>query len=384
MGGMLLELQRGVGEAAEGDGQPEVDGPVGEYAREGLPAGQPEPGEHGDQDELDHSQATRGDRHGGQDVGQSIGDEQVDRRDEVAEGGHEDPQRRGVEEPVGRRPADRLAQESTIVHEYGEPLGQALDQRGEPVGVEEADVGGHGPDDPAGPLLTAGQQVEQPPEGAEQHHTDGGRDHEEDRRRGGGVPVEPGRRVEPVQDEEGHQRQPEHHIQYHRRTDALGAEGEAGVGAGHPGLGEQPVAQGGPRCGPSGRDVAECEGRQVDPEQAEPGRPTVGEYRVGELCVGRQGGDLQEDAEGQVGHVDVCERADLAAVARHQRQRHVEEEEEDEHGADADPHFTAHEWTPVPPPCPPSGRRRFALRHLCRLDLHHPHVVTTRRPDLPC
>ncbi len=64
--------------------------------------------------------------------------------------------------------------------------------------------------------------------------------------------------------------------------------------------------------------MAEREGRLVDPEQAEPGGSTGGEHRVGELRVGRQCGDLQQDAEGQVGHIDVGEGAHLAAVARQQ------------------------------------------------------------------
>ena len=61
--------------------------------------------------------------------------------------------------------------------------GQPLDQRGEPVGVEEADVGGHGVDDPAGPFLATGQEVEEPAEGAEQHHADGGGHQHQDRGR---------------------------------------------------------------------------------------------------------------------------------------------------------------------------------------------------------
>jgi len=124
----VLEFERGVGQAAEGDRQPEVDGPVGQHRRQGLAVGQPEAGQHRDEDELDDAEAAGGDGDGSQDVGQSIGREQVDRRDDVIEGGHEHPQRCGVEEPVGRRPAHRPAEQRLVLHQHGEPPGQALDQ----------------------------------------------------------------------------------------------------------------------------------------------------------------------------------------------------------------------------------------------------------------
>jgi hypothetical protein len=88
----VFELQRSVGNAANGNGQPEVDGPIGQHAGEGLPGGGPEPGDHRDQDELDHTEAPGGDGDGGQDIGQPIGHQQVDGGDEVAEGGDEDPE----------------------------------------------------------------------------------------------------------------------------------------------------------------------------------------------------------------------------------------------------------------------------------------------------
>jgi len=75
----LLELERGVGETAEGDRQPEVDRPVGEHARQRLAVGQAEAGQHGHEHEFDHAQASRRDRDGGQDVGETVGGEQVDR-----------------------------------------------------------------------------------------------------------------------------------------------------------------------------------------------------------------------------------------------------------------------------------------------------------------
>lgn len=131
--------------------------------------------------------------------------------------------------------------------------------------------------------------------------------------------AEPGRDTESVEDEEGHEREPEEHVEHDRRADALGAEGEPGVGTGHPGLGEQPVAERCARGGPPGRHVAEGERGQVDPEEAEALRSTVRQHRVRELGVGGQSGDLEEHAECEVGDVDVGEGVDLAAVAGEER-----------------------------------------------------------------
>ena len=378
MHGPLLQLQRGVGEPAEGDRQPEVDGPVGQDGRQGLSVGQPEAGQQGDEDELDHTEAARGDGDGSQDVGQAVGGQQVDRGDDVAEGGHEHPQRRRVQQPVCRRPPAGPPQEGPVVDQHGEPGGQPLHQRGEPVGVEEPDVGRHRVDDPAGPLLAPGQQVEEAAERPEQDHAHRRGHQHEDGGRGGAVPVEPARYPEPVEHEERDERAPEQHVEDHRRPDPLGAEGEPGVGAGHAGLGQQPVPEGCARCGPPGRHVAEGQGGQVDPEQPEPARPAVGEHGVGELRVCGQGGDLQQHPEGEVGDVDVGEGADLVAVGDGQRQRHVEHEEEGEHGADADAHLTAHEGPTVPPPAVPRRGRRTAPRHVVRRGSHRIHVGTAR------
>ena len=69
-----------------------------------APAGTPKPVSVGDGDELDHAEATRGDGDDGQNVGQPVGHQQVDGDDVGPEGEEEDPQRGGIEEPVGRRP----------------------------------------------------------------------------------------------------------------------------------------------------------------------------------------------------------------------------------------------------------------------------------------
>jgi len=293
----------------------------------------------------------------------------------VAEGGHEDPERGGVEQPVGRRPPDGPGQQGPILHEHREPPGQALEERGEAVGVEEADVGRHPVDDAADPGLAPGEQVEEPTEGAEEDHPDGGGHHHEDGRRCRAMPLD-ARHPEPVGHQEADQGAPEDDVEHHGRADALGPEGEAGIGTGHARLGHQPVAERRPRGRAPGGHVAEGQGREVDPEQAEPGRAAVGKDGVGELRVGDQGGDLEEDAEGQVGHVDVGQRPDLAAVAGQQRNGDVEDEQEDEDGADAESDFPTHERSTVPPSAVPVPAARFSLRHRCRLGHHRPYVGT--------
>ncbi|HEY5098078.1 MAG TPA: hypothetical protein VII46_08510, partial [Acidimicrobiales bacterium] len=47
-----LELQRGIGQPAEGDGEPEVHGAVGQHGGKGLTGGGAEAGDHRHQHEL--------------------------------------------------------------------------------------------------------------------------------------------------------------------------------------------------------------------------------------------------------------------------------------------------------------------------------------------
>ncbi len=75
----LLEFEGRIGEAAEGNGQPEVDSAECEYSGERLSVSETEAGEHGDEDELHYAEATRSKRYRGQDIGQSIGGKQIDR-----------------------------------------------------------------------------------------------------------------------------------------------------------------------------------------------------------------------------------------------------------------------------------------------------------------
>ena len=223
----------------------------------------------------------------------------------MAEGGDEHPEGCGVEDPVGRRPSDGPSGERPVPHQRREPVGQALHQGRGAIGVEEPDPSGYAADHPAGPFLAPGQQVEQAPERPQQDHTDRRGHHHEDGGRLRLAAVVAGRGVESVGDQEGHEGTPEHDVQHDRRTDALGPESEPGIGPGHPGLGEQPVAQGGPRGGAAGRDVAEGQRGQVDAEQAEPAGSVGRQHGVGQLGVGHQGADLEEDPEGQVADVDV-------------------------------------------------------------------------------
>ena len=73
---------------------------------------------------------------------------------------------------------------------------------------------GNRPDDSAGPLLPSGEEVEETPEGTEQHDADCGGHQDQDRGRGRTVTMQPGWDVKPVQHEERHQREPEDDVQH--------------------------------------------------------------------------------------------------------------------------------------------------------------------------
>ncbi len=170
----------------------------------------------------------------------------------MTEGGYEHPERGGIEQPVGCGPGHRPPEQDPIVHEDREPLGEAFDQTRDPVGVEEAEPTGFAADDPARPLLSAGEQREESAERPEQEHPGSCGHHDQDGGRLGGVPAEAGRGVESVDDQEGDERAPEDHVEDDRRADPLGPEGEAGVGARDSRLGQQAVAEGGTRSGAAG------------------------------------------------------------------------------------------------------------------------------------
>ena len=289
----------------------------------------------------------------------------------MAEGGHEHPQRGGVQQPVGRRPSDGPPGQGPVLQQHGEPVGQMFHEGGGPVGVEEPDPCRHAADDPAGPLLAAGEQIEEEAEEPEQHHADRRGHDDQDGCRLGLAALVAGGDMEPVGHEERHQRAPEHHVQDDGGTDPLGAEGEAGVRAADTRLGEKPVAQRRPRGGATGGDVRQGERRHVDPEQAEAVGAVAREYGVGELGIGRQCPDLEEHTERQVGQVDVGQRVDLGPVAGQQRESDVEDEQEDEDGADTEADLAPDERPSVPPPVMWRRRHRFLL------DRHPLHVGTT-------
>ncbi len=85
----------------------------------------------------------------------------------MAEGGDEDPQRRRVEQPVGRSPSDGPAGEGPVLVEGGEPSGEPLDEGGGSTGIDEPEAGGDAVDDPTGPPPAPGEQGEEPSEDAE-------------------------------------------------------------------------------------------------------------------------------------------------------------------------------------------------------------------------
>jgi hypothetical protein len=120
-------------------------------------------------------------------------------------------------------------------------------------------------------------------------------------------------------DEDADEGEPEEDVEHDRRADALGSEGEPGVGAGDPRLGEEPVAEGGGWCRAPRGHMAEREGRKVDAEEPQPAGTAVGEDGVGQLGIGHEGGDLEEDPEDQVGGVDMGQAADLGPVRGGQR-----------------------------------------------------------------
>lgn len=104
----------------------------------------------------------------------------------------------------------------------------------------------------------------------------------------------------------------------------------------------------------------------------------MGQHGVGELGISRQGCDLEEDAQGEVGRVDVGERPDLVAMAGQQRQCYVEDEQEEEHCAHAEANVAAHKGATVPPAAASGLAFRLSLRHHFRFGLHQSHAGTMR------
>ena len=92
--------QRHVRGSAGRDGQPEVDEPPREHPQRSHAAGDAEADQQQRCYRVDNPQASRRDRERAGDVGDPVGREQFDGVDQVAERGHEAPQRGGVKQPV--------------------------------------------------------------------------------------------------------------------------------------------------------------------------------------------------------------------------------------------------------------------------------------------
>lgn len=88
---------------------------------------------------------------------------------------------------------------------------------------------------------------------------------------------------------------------------------------------------------------------QVDSEEPQTRGSLAREHGVRELRIGPECGDLQEHPEGQIGHVDMGECTHLAAVVEDERKGDVEDEQEDDDGADAQSDVSSHEGPAVPP-----------------------------------
>ncbi len=99
---------------------------------------------------------------------------------------------------------------------------------------------------------------------------------------------------------------------------------------------------------------------------------------MGQLGVGDERPDLQQQADGQVPEVDMGERVHLGPVAGQQRKGQVEDEQEDEHGGHAQTDLTADEGPPVPPAAVGSGRAGILGGH------HPPHNYTPPGSNLTC
>lgn len=105
---------------------------------------------------------------------------------------------------------------------------------------------------------------------------------------------------------------------------------------------------------------------------------------MGELGVGGQRTELEQDPDGQVPEVDVGQRVDLGPVARQQRECEVEDEEESEYRADAQADLAADERSPVPPTTVGWVGWVDWGRVSPRLGHHSLHVGTPGAPNLTC
>ncbi len=346
-----VHLQGEVGEPAGGDGQPEVDQPVGDHAEDGDAARSAVPDQGGGENGLDDPQATGGDGQGGEDVGQPEGDEQAVGVGEVAERAHEHVQRGGVENPVGGRPEGRPHQHPGLGTQLGHPIGQAVEEILDGRRLDEGDVLRGSPDEGDHALLATREQDDQHHEQGDQKQAD-----------------QPGDAVdggEPPDGDGDDHRQPEDDVEDHGRAQPLGGESEAGRRSIHPRLGEQPEAEGRPRRGAPGDAVADRQGRHLDAEHGDqPGVAATREHGTGQLGVGHPGAPFQQDADDEPGHVDVAQQADRLAGTGDLGHDQVLDDQGDDPELDQRWHRPGDLGPPPLQPRPRGGRRRRATLHL--------------------
>ena len=161
-------------------------------------------------------------------VGDPVGGEQLHRIDETAKGGHEAPQRRGIQQPVERGPGQRPEHGAPVAGKRGQRrpgLAQALlkpftGQPGNPVADGVQDAGSAA--DPAGDAEGQSRDRKQ------QHGADDGDGHVD--------------RVKARQRDGDDEGQPQQHVQHHGGAQALGRHHDRGVVALDTFRGEQAVA----------------------------------------------------------------------------------------------------------------------------------------------
>ena len=241
-----------------------------------------------------------GDGNGAQHVGDAVGGEQLDRVDEMPEGGDERPQRGGVEEPVESRPT--AAPVLRTVRSWARCTTESPTWRTSRSRRSAPTRGMRRPTDRTdahGPLPAGGEGVRQHcrPEQGEQAH-----------QRGDDVDG-----MEAGQGDRHQQRHPQHDVEHDGRPDGLGRHGEAGVGALDALGGEQAVTDPGSSGRSSRDDMGDGRGGEDDPDDREEPGPAVGQERAGQLGVAHDGARLEGDPRHEPPDVELAEEMEVLA-----------------------------------------------------------------------
>ena len=262
------DAQRDVGAAADGDGEPEVHEAPAQHGQGGDVLRDAERHQQGAGRRFDDAQAAGRDGNGAQHIGDAVRREQLDRVDEMAEGGHEGPQRCRVEEPVERGPQQRPVADVAVLGQLHDRVADLPDQSLQAVGSHPGNAPAHGSHGPHRPLSAGREGVCQHgrPEQREQAYQRG--DHVD------GVEAGEGDRYE--------QRHPQHDVEHDGRPDGLGRHGEARVGPFHALGGEQAIADSGSSGRPPRDDMGDGRGGQDDPDDREEPGATTGQERAGQ------------------------------------------------------------------------------------------------------